>query len=172
MRAVCNLMQHVVPSLVSRYEYDLRRIHFGDGRIPNHDPLRCANPRNICIQGVGFFARAHPEHALRRNIFSRAMYHLFQRRRELRIFLLQWLELVKQRRNYPGTDEKHKYRSAAKPARNKTTIVAHSAISQHKESRSKIIKITIEICLALIQSHLHEPQACTEMPNCFSIVSE
>ena len=75
-------------------EHNLRSAHLGDRVVPHDNTLRRADARYVGVEFGGFLFRAHPEHALRRNLYPGALHQFFQARRQHWILLLQRLELV------------------------------------------------------------------------------
>src|SRR6266852_5889777 len=92
-----DVMQNVVAHFVAGDVNNLGRVHIGDGGVPDDDALGGAEPGDVGIQGGRFFASAHPEHALGRNVLAGALHHQFESFCERGSFLGEGLKLVEER---------------------------------------------------------------------------
>lgn len=77
-----DVMAQLVPGDVN----DLRSGRFGDGGVEYHDALGGAETGDVGIDGGGFLAGVHPEHAFGRDILAGALNQFFQADSEFRIF--------------------------------------------------------------------------------------
>src|SRR6266568_831208 len=100
-----DMLQDVMAHLMAGDVNDLRSAHFGDGGIKYDHALRGPETSHVGVQRRRLLGRAHPEHALRGDVFSRVLHHPFKAGSEGGILLLQRLEFEKQRSNDERLDE-------------------------------------------------------------------
>ena len=96
------MAQDVMAHFVAGHEDDLRRGGSGNGGVQDHDALGGAKAGDVSVDGSGFLAGVHPEHALGRNVDGSALGQFFEAGGERRIFLLERLEFVEERIDHEG----------------------------------------------------------------------
>src|SRR6266851_2215921 len=101
-----DMPQDVMAHLMTGDVNDLWGGHLGDGGIKHDDAFRGSETSHVGVQRRGLLGRTHPEHPLRRDVFSGPLHHPFKAGRERGILLLERLEFEKQRSNDERLHEK------------------------------------------------------------------
>src|SRR5215831_13363961 len=158
------MIEHVVPHLVAENEKGFRSGGLLDRGVPHHHALRWPEAGNVSVKSRNLLAGFHQEHAFSGDVETAEPKNLLDRLDQLRVVLIQRLELVEKRIDDDGAyhDDEPKNRQRDQPEVKPPALWALADDEDHEPQKNRPQDQADHLALGLVQNH--DPHPWTESP--------
>src|ERR1700732_3975931 len=146
------MAENVVPHFVADDEEELLGLRFPNGGIPDYDALGGAEAGYVGVDGVGFGAGFHEEHALGRNGNAGSAGKFTDGLDELRLSFLERAKFFEERGDTPRGDEgeEERERNGAEPGEEPPTARLRTDQSEEESDNEERQRNAEEFCFGPI----------------------